>query len=66
MFSPLFKKGIPMTDTYFCLSTDTKDETDKGNGDVLIVANPSTGEYTIDIFNADGAAGSRWVALEDA
>lgn len=57
MFNAISRKNIEYNDTYVCLSSDTKDETGKGNGDILIEID--TGK--VYFFNANGAEGNRWL-----
>ncbi len=60
MFNVISKKDVPLNDTYVCLSTDTKDEDGKGNGDMLVEMD--TGK--VYFFNAEGTAGSKWIEVE--
>jgi len=60
MFNLIAKKNVQLSDTYVCLSTDTKEEDGKGNGDILLEMD--TGK--VYFFNAEGAAGSKWLEME--
>ena len=60
MFNPIQKKQVPLNDVYVCVSTDTKTETGCGNGDMCVEMD--TGK--VYFFNADGAAGSKWIEVE--
>lgn len=59
MFNAIFRRGVQLGNSYVCLSTDEKDENNKGNGDMLIEMD--TGN--VYFFDADAAEGSKWIMV---
>lgn len=60
MFAKIQEKDIQLIDVYACNVDDTLPTEGIGNGDAVIILDPSTNTSTVAMFDADSAT---WVSI---
>ena len=60
MFSKIQENNVQLNDVYVCNAADTPITEGIGNGDVLIVLDPTAGGASVCLFDADSAS---WVEI---